>query len=190
MGAQVVVTEVSPLPALEAVMEGYQVMPIAQAARLGDVFITVTGNRSVLRGEHFAGMKDGAILANSGHFNVEIDIPALAEMAVETRQVREYVQEYRLADGRRLYLLAEGRLLNLAAAEGHPAAVMDMSFANQALSVEYLAVSGKDLPPDVYAVPAEIDQTVARLKLEAMGVRIDELTPEQRHYLQSWREGT
>ncbi|MDQ7844272.1 MAG: adenosylhomocysteinase [Armatimonadota bacterium] len=190
MGAQVIVTEVSPLPALEAVMEGYQVMPIAQAARLGDVFITVTGNRAVLRGEHFALMKDGAILANSGHFNVEIDIPALADMAVETRPVREYVREYRLADGRRLYLLAEGRLLNLAAAEGHPAAVMDMSFANQALAMEYLARAGGELRPDVYAVPAEIDQTVAQLKLEAMGVRIDDLTPEQREYLQSWREGT
>jgi len=190
MGAHVIVTEISPLHALEAVMEGYQVLPISEAARVGDVFITVTGNRSVLRAEHFAAMKDGAILANSGHFNVEIDLPALADMAVETRQAREYVQEYRLADGRRLYLLAEGRLLNLAAAEGHPAAVMDMSFANQALSVEYLATSGKNLRPDVYTVPAEIDQTVARLKLDAMGVRIDELTPEQRQYLQSWQEGT
>jgi len=190
MGAHVVVTEVSPLHALEAVMEGYPVMPAADAARVGDVFITVTGNRAVLRREHFAVMKDGAVLANSGHFNVEIDIPALADLAASTREVRDFVQEYRLADGRRLYLLAEGRLLNLAAAEGHPAAVMDMSFANQALSVEYLAREGKSLRPAVYTVPPEIDQTVARLKLEAMGVRIDELTPEQRNYLQSWQEGT
>ena len=190
MGAHVVVTEVFPLHALEAVMEGYQVMPVAEAAKVGDVFITVTGNRSVLRKEHFAAMKDGAILANSGHFNVEIDIPALSDMAASTREVREFVQEYRMADGRRLYLLAEGRLLNLAAAEGHPAAVMDMSFANQALSAEYLARQGKSLEPNVYTVPADIDQAVARLKLEAMDVRIDELTPEQRKYLQSWEEGT
>ena len=190
MGAHVVVTEVFPLHALEAVMEGYQVMPVGKAAEVGDVFITVTGNRSVLRKEHFAAMKDGAILANSGHFNVEIDIPALSDMAASTREVREFVQEYRMADGRRLYLLAEGRLLNLAAAEGHPAAVMDMSFANQALSAEYLARQGKSLEPNVYTVPADIDQAVARLKLEAMDVRIDELTPEQRKYLQSWEEGT
>jgi len=190
MGARVVVTEVSPLPALEAVMEGYQVMPIADAARIGDVFITVTGDRSVLRREHYEVMKDGAILANSGHFNVEIDIPALEEMAVSSRTVREYVQEYRLSGGRRLYLLAEGRLLNLAAAEGHPAAVMDMSFANQALTVEYLVKNAASLQPQVYAVPVEIDQWVARLKLEAMGIRIDELTPEQRKYLSSWDEGT
>jgi len=190
MGAHVVVTEVFPLHALEAVMEGYQVMPVAEAARVGDIFITVTGNRSVLRKEHFAAMKDGAILANSGHFNVEIDIPALEEMAVSSRTVREYVQEYRLSGGRRLYLLAEGRLLNLAAAEGHPAAVMDMSFANQALTVEYLVKNAASLQPQVYAVPVEIDQWVARLKLEAMGIRIDELTPEQRKYLSSWDEGT
>lgn len=190
MGAHVIVTEVSPLHALEAVMEGYQVMPIGQAAPLGDVFITVTGNRSVLRKEHFDAMKDGAVLANSGHFNVEIDIPALSDMAVSTREMREFVQEYRLADGRRLYLLAEGRLLNLAAAEGHPAAVMDMSFANQALVVEYLAKHGRTLQPNVYTVPVDIDQTVARLKLEAMRIHIDELTPEQRKYLQSWNEGT
>jgi adenosylhomocysteinase len=190
MGAHVVVTEVSPLHALEAVMEGYQVLPMEQAAAAGDIFVTVTGNRSVLRAEHFAAMKDGAVLANSGHFNVEIDIPALSDMAASTREAREFVQEYRMRDGRRLYLLAEGRLLNLAAAEGHPAAVMDMSFANQALSVEYLARQGKSLPPNVYAVPADIDQTVARLKLEAMAVRIDELTAEQRAYLSSWQEGT
>jgi len=190
MGAHVVVTEVSPLPALEAIMEGYQVMPITEAAKVGDIFITVTGNRSVLRKEHFEVMKDGAVLGNSGHFNVEIDIPALLDMASAAREMREFVQEYRMADGRRLYLLAEGRLLNLAAAEGHPAAVMDMSFANQALVVEYLAKNGRNLEPNVYTVPTDIDHTVARLKLEAMGVRIDELTPEQKKYLQSWEEGT
>lgn len=190
MGGNVVVTEVSPLPALEAMMEGYQVMPIGAAARVGDVFITVTGNRSVLRKEHFEVMKDGAILANSGHFNVEIDLPALSDLAKSTREVREFVTEYQLGDGRRLYVLAEGRLLNLAAAEGHPAAVMDMSFANQALCGEYLAKQGKTLAPNVYTVPSDIDQDVARLKLDAMDVRIDELTPEQKKYLQSWEEGT
>ena len=190
MGAQVIVTEVSPLHALEAVMEGYQVLPMVQAAREGDIFITVTGNRAVIRREHFEIMKDGAVLANSGHFNVEIDIPALLDLAASSREVRELVQEYRMRDGRRLYLLAEGRLLNLAAAEGHPAAVMDMSFANQALVAEYLAGQGRGLSPNVYSVPADIDQSVARLKLEAMEIRIDELTPEQRKYLQSWEEGT
>jgi len=190
MGAQVIVTEVSPLHALEAVMEGYQVLPMVQAAREGDIFITVTGNRAVIRREHFETMKDGAVLANSGHFNVEIDIPALLDLAASSREVRELVQEYRMRDGRRLYLLAEGRLLNLAAAEGHPAAVMDMSFANQALVAEYLAGQGRGLSPNVYSVPADIDQSVARLKLEAMEIRIDELTPEQRKYLQSWEEGT
>ena len=189
MGAQVIVTEVSPLHALEAVMEGYQVLPMVQAAREGDIFITVTGNRAVIRREHFETMKDGAVLANSGHFNVEIDIPALLDLAASSREVRELVQEYRMRDGRRLYLLAEGRLLNLAAAEGHPAAVMDMSFANQALVAEYLAGQGRGLSPNVYSVPADIDQSVARLKLEAMEIRIDELTPEQRKYLQSWEEG-
>ncbi len=190
MGARVVVTEVSPLHALEAVMEGYEVLPIDAAAREGDIFITVTGNRAVIRKEHFDVMKDGAVLGNSGHFNVEIDIPALEDLAASSREVRPFVQEYRLADGRRLYLLAEGRLLNLAAAEGHPAAVMDMSFANQALVVEYLAKQGKTLAPTVYSVPPDIDQSVARLKLDAMEIRIDELTPEQRKYLQSWEEGT
>jgi len=190
MGARVVVTEVSPLHALEAVMEGYQVLPIAEAARLGDVFITVTGNRGVLRKEHFEVMKSGAVLANSGHFNVEIDLSALEDLGGTRRKVREFVEEYRLPDGRRLYVLAEGRLLNLAAAEGHPAAVMDMSFANQALVTEYLAARGRELAPGVYTVPTEIDQTVARLKLEAMGIRIDDLTPDQRRYLESWSEGT
>lgn len=190
MGARVILTEVSPLHALEAVMEGHQVMPLLDAAREGDIFITVTGNRSVIRREHFEVMKDGAVLGNSGHFNVEIDIPALEDLAGSTREVRPFVQEYRLRDGRRLYLLAEGRLLNLAAAEGHPAAVMDMSFANQALAVEYLAQRGKTLTPAVYSVPADIDHSVARLKLDALGIRIDELTDDQRTYLQSWAEGT
>jgi adenosylhomocysteinase len=190
MGARVIVTEVSPLHALEAAMDGYQVMPMARAATEGEVFITVTGNRSVIRREHLEVMRDGAVLANSGHFNVEIDIPALDDLAVQVREVRPLVREYRLADGRRLYLLAEGRLVNLAAAEGHPAAVMDMSFANQALAVEYLSQKGRSLAPDVYPVPADIDQTVARLKLDAMGIRIDDLTPQQRRYLESWQEGT
>ncbi|MBI4279243.1 MAG: adenosylhomocysteinase, partial [Armatimonadetes bacterium] len=191
MGAHVVVLEVSPLHALEAIMDGYQVMPGLEAAKVGDIFITVTGNTSVLRREHFERMKDGAILANTGHFNVEIDIPALEDMAKGKRQVREYVTEYRLPDGRRLYLLAEGRLLNLAAAEGHPAAVMDMSFANQALSVEYLVKERKTLAPQVYVVPEEIDRQVASLKLATLGVQIDELTPEQRRYLhEAWEEGT
>jgi len=190
LGARVIITEVSPLHALEAVMEGYEVMPVAEAAREGDIFITVTGNRAVIRREHFEVMKDGAVLGNSGHFNVEIDIPALEDLAASTREVRPLVQEYRMRDGRRLYLLAEGRLLNLAAAEGHPAAVMDMSFANQALVVEYLVREGRQLAPNVYSVPADIDQSVARLKLDAMGIRIDELTAEQQKYLQSWEEGT
>ncbi len=190
MGARVIVTEVSPLHALEAVMDGYQVLPMAEAARLGEIFITVTGNTGVLRGEHFAAMRDGAILANSGHFNVEIDIPALEAMATGRRRVREHVEEFSLKDGRRLYLLAEGRLLNLAAAEGHPAAVMDMSFANQALSAAHLAASGGKLDKTVHPVPRSIDEAVARLKLEAMGVAIDALTDVQRDYLESWREGT
>lgn len=190
MGSRVIVTEISPLHALEAVMEGYEVMPLAAAAMEGDIFITVTGNRGVIRREHFETMKDGAVLGNSGHFNVEIDIPTLEDLAASTREVRPFVQEYRMHDGRRLYLLAEGRLLNLAAAEGHPAAVMDMSFANQALVVEYLAAQAKTLAPAVYTVPTDIDQSVARLKLDAMGIRVDELTAEQRTYLQSWSEGT
>jgi adenosylhomocysteinase len=190
MGARVLVTEVSPLHALEAVMDGYQVMPGLDAARLGDVFVTVTGNAGVLRRQHFEQMRDGAILANSGHFNVEIDIPALEAMATGHRRARENVEEYALPDGRRLFLLAEGRLLNLAAAEGHPAAVMDMSFANQALSVAHLAASGKTMAHTVHAVPRSIDEAVARLKLEAMGVGIDALTEAQQRYLESWQEGT
>jgi adenosylhomocysteinase len=190
MGARVIVTETDPLRALEAVMEGYQVLPLDAAAEVGEVFLTATGNRDVIRREHMARMRDGAILANTGHFNVEIDIPALAATAREVVRVRPFVDEYRLADGRRLYLLAEGRLLNLAAAEGHPAAVMDMSFANQALAVELLARSEKRLSPGVHPVPQAIDEEVARLKLDAMGIAIDSLTPEQRRYLSSWEEGT
>ncbi|MFQ6097146.1 MAG: adenosylhomocysteinase [Armatimonadota bacterium] len=190
LGARVVVTEVDPLRALEAVMDGYQVLPIAEAAAIGDVFVTLTGDTRVLRQEHFALMKDGAVLANSGHFDVEISIPALEEMSVSRRRVRPNTEEFQLKDGRRLYLLGEGRLVNLAAAEGHPAAVMDMSFANQALVCAYLAREGGGLEPRVYDVPKEIDEEVARLKLEAMGVEIDTLTPEQERYLASWEEGT
>jgi adenosylhomocysteinase len=190
MGAQVVVTEIDPLRALEAHMDGYRVLPMLEAARISNVLLTVTGDTSVIRREHFEAMKDRAIVGNSGHFNVEIDIPALAELAAERRMVRELVEEFRLRDGRRIYVLAEGRLLNLAAAEGHPAAVMDMSFANQALAVEHLARHGRTLAPDVYPVPPEIDQQVASLKLNAEGIAIDTLTPQQEQYLRSWQEGT
>jgi len=190
MGAHVIVTEVDPTAALEAVMEGYRVMPLRDAARLGDVFVTVTGDRSVIAREHLELMKDGAILANSGHFDVEIDKPALAELAVRTRRIREFVDEYTMADGRRLHLLGEGRLVNLAAAEGHPAAVMDMSFANQALAVEWVVKHHGELASEVYPVPVEIDKEVARLKLHAMGVEIDTLTAEQDAYLHSWQQGT
>ncbi len=190
MGAHVLVTEVDPLAALEAVMDGFPVVPMSEAAARGEVFITVTGNRDVIRQEHFAAMRDGAVLANAGHFDVEIDVSGLRRMSTGSRKVREHVEEFTLPDGRRLYLLAEGRLVNLAAAEGHPAAVMDMSFANQALCVEWLARSAGDLAPQVYPVPEAIDRQVAALKLEAMGVRIDQLTPEQRRYLESWEEGT
>ncbi|MDR7607236.1 MAG: adenosylhomocysteinase [Armatimonadota bacterium] len=190
MGAHVLVTEVDPLAALEAVMDGFPVVPMAEAARRGEVFVTVTGNRDVIRREHFEVMRDGAVLANAGHFDVEIDVAGLRALSTRTRRVREHVEEFTLPDGRRLYLLAEGRLVNLAAAEGHPAAVMDMSFANQALCVEWLVRSAGELAPRVYPVPEEIDRQVATLKLEAMGVRIDQLTPEQRRYLESWEEGT
>jgi adenosylhomocysteinase len=190
MGARVIVAEVDPLRALEAVMEGYEAMPLRDAARVGDIFVTVTGDTSVLRREHFEVMKDGAVLANSGHFDVEIDKVALADMATEVRRVREFVDAYRLPDGRRLNLLGEGRLINLAAAEGHPAAVMDMSFANQALSVEWVAQEARRLEPKVYGVPVEIDREVARLKLAAMGIEIDRLTEEQVAYLSSWEHGT
>lgn len=190
LGAQVVICEVDPTKALEAAMEGYRVMPIMDAARIGDVFITVTGDRDVIRGEHMQVMKDGALLANTGHFDVEISKPDLKALAKSVRTVREHVEEFALADGRRLYLLGDGRLINLAAAEGHPAAVMDMSFADQALTVEWVARNAKDLTPRVYDVPAEIDAEVARVKLATMGIQIDTLTPEQVAYLSSWREGT
>ncbi|HEX9717816.1 MAG TPA: adenosylhomocysteinase [Actinomycetota bacterium] len=190
LGAKVVVTEVDPLPALEAAMEGYGVMPLREAARIGDVFVTVTGDRGVIRREHMEVMKDGAVLANAGHFDVEIDKAALEELAEGKRRIREFVDEYRLADGRRLHLLAEGRLVNLTAAEGHPAAVMDMSFANQALAVEWVVKNRGSLGAGVYPVPAEIDAEVAKLKLRAMGLEIDELTPEQEEYLRSWEQGT
>ena len=190
LGSQVIVAEIEPVRALEAVMDGYQVMPLMEAAKVGDIFITVTGNKNVIAKAHFQTMKDGAILANSGHFNVEIDIPALEGLARRKRRIRDFVDEYTLADGRRLYLLGEGRLINLAAAEGHPASVMDMSFANQALSLEYLAKNEGKLKPKVYPVPEGIDREVARLKLKAMGIEIDTLTPEQKKYLASWEEGT
>lgn len=190
MGANVIVTEVDPTRALEAVMDGYTVLPMNEAARIGDIFVTVTGNKSVIKGEHFEKMKDGAIVANSGHFNVEIDLEALDRMKASKRTVRSEVEEYRLSDGRRIRVLSEGRLINLAAAEGHPASVMDMSFANQALSVEYLVKNRGKLNPGVYNVPAEIDQNVAILKLKAMGIKIDNLDEEQRRYLESWQDGT
>jgi adenosylhomocysteinase len=190
MGAKVIVTEVNPVAALEAAMEGYQVMSLREAARIGDMFVTVTGDTSVIRREHVELMKDGAVLANSGHFDVEIDVPALAALSVSRRRIREFVDEYRLADGRRIHLLGEGRLVNLAAAEGHPAAVMDMSFANQALSVEWIVQRRGTLEAAVHPVPPEIDADVARLKLRAMGVDIDALTDEQERYLRSWEQGT
>jgi len=190
LGAQVIVTEVTPVRALEAVMDGYQVMPMVEAARVGDIFVTITGDKNVIDRAHFQVMKDGAILANSGHFNVEINIPALESMAESKRNIRPFVDEYRLADGRCLYLLGEGRLINLAAAEGHPASVMDMSFANQALCLEYMAKNKASLQLKVYPVPEEIDRQIARLKLQAMGMAIDSLTPEQERYLASWEEGT
>jgi adenosylhomocysteinase len=190
MGANVVVTEVNPLPALEAVMDGFRVLEMGEAARIGDIFVTVTGDINVIDQNHFEVMKDGAIIANSGHFNVEIKIPALEKMSKEKRLVRPFVEQYILADDRRINLLGEGRLINLAAAEGHPASVMDMSFANQALSVEYVVKHADQLEKKVYSVPEEIDREIARLKLDAMGVQIDKLTPAQEKYLNSWEEGT
>jgi adenosylhomocysteinase len=190
MGAQVVVTEVDSLPALEAVMDGFRVIPMEEAARIGDIFCTLTGDINVIDRKHFEIMKDGAIIANSGHFNVEINIPALEEMAVTKRRVRPFVEQYDLEDGRQIHLLGEGRLINLAAAEGHPASVMDMSFANQALSAEYMVKTGRELEKKVYAVPESIDREIARLKLDAMGVTIDQLTEEQKDYLNSWKHGT
>jgi adenosylhomocysteinase len=190
MGAHVIVTEVEPLRALEAVMDGFQVMPMAKAAEVGDVFVTVTGNTTILSSDHFGRLKDGAIVANSGHFNVEIDLATLGAMARERRTIRPFVEEYTLQSGRRIYVLGEGRLINLAAAEGHPAAVMDMSFANQALSAEYMVKHGRTLEKKVHPVPREIDREIARLKLASMRVEIDELTPAQRAYLTSWTHGT
>jgi adenosylhomocysteinase len=190
MGAHVVITEVDPLRALEAVMDGYPVMPMARAAEVGDVFVTVTGNTAVIGAEHFARMKDGAILANAGHFNVEIDLAALERMARGRRAIRPFVEEFTVDGPRRLYVLGEGRLINLAAAEGHPAAVMDMSFANQALSAEFMVKRGRTLERRVYAVPRDIDREIARLKLASMGVAIDTLTAEQQSYLASWQHGT
>jgi adenosylhomocysteinase len=190
LGANVVVTEVDPLRALEAVMDGFRVMPMLEAASIGDIFITSTGDINVIDRHHFEVMKDGAVMANSGHFNVEINIPTLEEMAVEKRQPRAFVDQYWLADGRRLHLLGEGRLVNLAAAEGHPASVMDMSFANQALGAAYMLRNADELQNKVYVIPQEIDQEIARLKLETMGIHIDTLTPEQEKYLASWEAGT
>ena len=189
MGAIVVISEIDALRGLEAAMDGYQVMPIAEAARVGDIFITATGNVNVLSGEHFPTMKDGAILANSGHFNDEIELPALEKLAKARREVRRFVEEYSLAD-RKLYVIGEGRLVNHVAAEANPAAVMDMSFANQALSIEYLLKSGGTLAPQVYPVPRELDEEIARRKLEAMGMRIDTMTEQQRVYSSSWKAGT
>ena len=190
MGANVIVTEVESLPALEAVMDGFRVMPMAQAAEIGEIFVTLTGDINVIDRLHFEVMKDGAIVANSGHFNVEINIPALKEMASEVRQVRPFVEQYELADGRYINILGEGRLINLVAAEGHPSSVMDMSFANQALSLEYIHKNAGELNNQVYSVPSEIDYQIAKLKLEGMGVEIDTLTQEQIAYLNSWEEGT
>jgi len=190
MGANVIITEIDPLPALEAVMDGFRVMPMVEAAKIGDIFVTVTGDLNVIDQEDLEVMKDGAILANSGHFNVEINIPALEIMSVSKRLVRPYVEQFEMKDGRLIFLLGEGRLINLAAAEGHPASVMDMSFANQALSAEYLVKNIQKMEKKVYSVPEEIDRAIARLKLEAMGVHIDELSAEQIKYLHSWEEGT
>jgi adenosylhomocysteinase len=190
MGSNVIVTEVDPLKALEAVMDGYRVMPMEEAAKIGDIFVTLTGDISVIDTQHFELMKDGAIVANSGHFNVEINIPELEKMSKSKRLVRPYVEEYVTKDNRRVYILGEGRLINLAAAEGHPASVMDMSFANQALTLEYLVKNASKLEKKVYSVPEEIDKKIAELKLAAMGITIDTLTPEQVKYLVSWQEGT
>jgi adenosylhomocysteinase len=186
----VVVTEVDEVRALEAVMEGFRVMPMADAARIGDVFCTVTGDRDIIRTEHLEHMKDGAIVANAGHFDIEIDVAGLRKMAASERRIRSSVDEFVLPDGRRIRLLAEGRLVNLGAAEGHPAAVMDMSFAGQALTLEWLATKGKQLKPGMHDVPSDIDRAIARLKLQTMGVDIDELTADQREYLASWKTGT
>ena len=190
MGANVIVTEIDPLKALEAVMDGFRVMPMAEAARVGDIFVTVTGDLNVIDKHHFEVMRDGALVCNSGHFNVEINLPALEAMSSEKRLVRPFVEQYQLKDGRQIHILGEGRLINLAAAEGHPASVMDMSFANQALAAEYMLRNADKLEKTVYSVPDEIDQAIAKIKLESMGVAIDVLSPEQVKYLNSWEEGT
>ncbi len=190
LGADVIVTEVNPVRALEATMDGFRVMPMAEAAKIGDIFVTVTGNKAILTAEHFERMKDGAVICNSGHFNVEIDIPALEKLSGGKKPARPFVDEYAMKNGRRIYLLGEGRLINLSSAEGHPAAVMDMSFANQALAAEYLVKHAAELTPQVYPVSDAIDMQIARLKLESMGILADRLTPEQEQYLASWSEGT
>jgi adenosylhomocysteinase len=190
LGAKVIITEVDPIKALEAVMDGHQVMPVGEAAKIGDIFITVTGDVSVIRKEHFLVMKSGAIICNSGHFNVEIDLKELDELSSGKRIIRDFVEEYRLQSGKKIYVLGEGRLINLAAAEGHPADVMDMSFANQALSAEFLVKNAKSLEKKVHKVPENLDREIARLKLNSMGVEIDRLTPEQEKYLTSWDQGT
>ena len=190
LGADVIITEINPTRAIEAVMDGFRVMPMAEAAKIGDIFVTVTGNKSVLASEHFEHMKDGAVMCNSGHFNVEIDIPALEKMSSAKKQARPMVDEYVMKDGRKIYLLGDGRLINLAAAEGHPAAVMDMSFANQALSVDHLIKHASEMHKQVYPVPEALDRQIAKLKLESMGFQLDKLTAEQEHYLASWDEGT
>jgi adenosylhomocysteinase len=191
MGSNVIVTEVDPVRALEAAMDGFRVMPLLEAAPLGDIFLTVTGDLNVIDRPHLAAMKDGALIANSGHFNDEINIPALEQLATGGhRPARDFVEEYTYADGRKVYLLAEGRLVNLSAADGHPASVMDMSFANQALGTEYMLQHAKELQPKVYTIPHDIDQNIARLKLRAMGIGIDTLTPEQAKYLANWESGT
>jgi adenosylhomocysteinase len=190
MGANVIVTEIDHLKALEAVMDGYRVMTLSEAAKIGDIFVTLTGNMKVISKEHFLLMKDGAILANSGHFNVEIDIPTLEKLSVKKRNIRQFIQEYTLRNGKVINLLGEGRLINLAAAEGHPSSVMDMSFANQALCAEFMVKEGKSLKKEVYGVPERIDKEVARLKLKSLNIKIDKLTPEQKKYLVSWKMGT
>ena len=190
LGGHVIVTEIDPTKAIEAALDGYRVMPMEDAARIGDLFVTVTGNKSVLRDEHFRVMKDGAVVCNSGHFDIEIEIPALEALSRSRRRTREFVEEFTLADGRRIHLLAEGRLINLAAAEGHPASVMDMSFANQALAAEFMVKNHGRLEKKVSAVPDEIDREIARLKLASMGIEIDVLTAAQLRYMTSWEEGT
>ncbi|MBI5454349.1 MAG: adenosylhomocysteinase, partial [Deltaproteobacteria bacterium] len=190
MGANVVVTEIDPLKALEAVMDGFRVMPMAEAAKIGDMFCTVTGNLNVIRKEHFVKMKDGVLVCNSGHFNVELDLDGLKSVSKGKKIVRDFVEEYTMKNGRKVCVLGEGRLINLASAEGHPASVMDMSFANQALAADFLVKKGKNLAKEVYTVPEEIDKEIARLKLASLGMKIDTLTPEQKKYLASWEMGT